>query len=285
MERDTGMKLSLSVRIAESSARKDKAEMPLADLAPLARAAGFDGLSMRPSALSVDAPADRVRQVRALLEREGLAVSMVMGSVALAANTSDAPDCLRHIAPHLDLAEGLGATLVRVMLQTADDIPHARAAADEAARRGLSLAQQTHWGTLCETVDEALTLVADMDRPNFGITFEPANLMACGGAYGPDAIARLAPHLSNVYFQNVRIDPAGDHRFPTRRRGDIRLTYVPLDDPSGLAAAPLIAALETAGYDGWFTVHQPLRPGQTVEDAIAEAARLFRPLIRRGDRE
>ena len=275
------MKLSLSVRIAESSSRKDRAEMPLEELAPLARAAGFDGLSMRPSALSVDSPHARIAQVRSLLDREGLAVSMVMGAVALAANTSDAPDCLRHITPHLDLAEGLGATLVRVMLQSSSDIPYAREAADEAARRGMSLAQQTHWGTLCETVDEALTLVADMDRPNFGITFEPANLMASGGDFGADAISRLAPHLANVYFQNVRLDPQGEHCFPTRRRGDVRLTYVPLDDPSGIDAATLVAALETAGYDGWFTVHQPLRHGQSVENAIDEAARVFKPLVQK----
>ena len=169
------------------------------------------------------------------------------------------------------------------MLQSASHIPDARAAADEAADRGISLAQQTHWGTLCETTDEALDLVAEIDRPNFGITFEPANLLACGGDHGPEAIARLAPCLSNFYFQNVRLDPAGTHCFKTRRRGDIQLEYLPLDDPAGMAAAPLIAALEQAGYGGWVTVHQPLRAGQSVDQAIAEAARLFRPLVRGGE--
>jgi len=255
--------------------------MALEELAPLARAAGFEGLSMRASAISVATPPARRRQVRDLLEREGLAVSMVMGNVALAANSPDAPDCLRDITPHLDLAEALGATLVRVMLQTPDDIPHAQKAADEAAMRGLSLAQQTHWGTLCETADQALDLVRTIDRPNVGITFEPSNLMACGGDYGPGAIARLAPYLANVYFQNVRIDPEGTHCFRTWARGDVPLTYVPLDDPAGIDAAPLIDALNHASYDGWFTVHQPLRTGQTVADAIAEAARVFGPLIHR----
>ena len=228
------MKLSLSVRIAESSSRKDRSEMPLEELAPLARAAGFEGLSMRASAISVAAPPARVQQVR---------------------------------------------NLVRVMLQTPDDIAPARHAADIAAERGLALAQQTHWGTLCETIDQALDLVRAIDRPNFGITFEPANLMACGGGYGPDAVARIAPHLANVYFQNVRRDPAGTHRFSTRARGEVPIAYVPLDDPSGIDAVPLIDALDRAGYDGWFTVHQPLRPGQTVRSAIDEAARVFRPLI------
>lgn len=253
--------------------------MPLEELALLARAAGFEALSMRASALSVESSPARMREVRRILDREGLAVSMVTGTVALAANSGDAPSSLREIAPHLDLAQRLGADLVRVMLQTSDDIPHAQRAADAAAERGMKLVQQTHWGTLAETAAQALDLVANIDRPNFGITFEPANLLACGGDYGPDAIARLAPHLSNFYFQNVRLNPAGEHCFRTRRRGDVRLDYVPLDDPSGIAPAPLIDALETAGYDGWVTVHQPLRPGQSVQDAVAEAARVMGPLV------
>ncbi|MEE8332343.1 MAG: sugar phosphate isomerase/epimerase [Alphaproteobacteria bacterium] len=273
------MKLSLSVRIAESAGAKDRAMLPLEDLAPLAAAAGFDALSMRASALSVDTPPERVARARDLLDRAGLGVSMVMGNVALAANTDDAPAALRDIAPHLDLAVALGAGLVRVMMHDAGDIPFARRAADEAAERGLALAHQTHWGTLCETVEDALETVRQIDRPNFGLTYEPANLLACGGAFGPDAIARLTPHLANVYFQNIRIDAAGAHVFRTRRRGPIRLRYLALDDKNGFDWRALIGALGEAGHDGWITVHQPLRDGQSVQDAIIEAARVFRPLV------
>ena len=273
------MKLSLSVRIAESAGRKDRAAVPIEELAPLARAAGFDGLSMRASVVSVESPPDRVRRVRDLLDREGLVASMVMGNVALAANTPDAPDALRNITPHLDLADALSARLVRIMMQHEDDIPHARRAADEAAERGLTLAHQTHWGTLCETVDQAIDLVRRIERANFGITFEPSNLRACGSAYGPDAVARLVPHLVNFYFQNVRFHAGGSHVFHSRGRGPAPLDYVALDDPAGIAVAPLIEALAAAGYDGWLSVHQPLRDGQAVPDAITEAARVFRPLI------
>lgn len=273
------MKLSLSCRIAESSSRKDVAALAIEELAPLAKATGFAGLSMRASAVSVDTPPDRIRAIRALLDAEGLTASMVMGNVPLAANTPDAPDCLRHITPHLDLAEALGANLIRVMLHHERDIPHAQRAADEAADRGLILAHQTHWGTLCETLDGTLDLVARMDRANFGITFEPANLLACGEDYGPSALHRLAPHLVNFYFQNVILDPDGVHRFKTRCRGPVSLSYVALDDPSGIAIAPLIAALKSLGYQGWISVHQPLREGQSVPDAVAEAARVFRPLV------
>ena len=58
------MKLSLSVRIAESPKRKDVAAVPVEDLAPMARRAGFQGLSMRASVVSIDSPPARVAAVR-----------------------------------------------------------------------------------------------------------------------------------------------------------------------------------------------------------------------------
>src|SRR5689334_18822395 len=79
-----GMRLSLSVRIAELENRKDHAFMPIEELAPLAREVGFAGLSMRASVVSVDSPPERAAEVRRVLDERGLAVSMVTGDVALA---------------------------------------------------------------------------------------------------------------------------------------------------------------------------------------------------------
>ena len=41
-----------------------------------------------------------------------------------------------------------------------------------------------------DILDQAVALVQRVRRPNFGITYEPANLRACGGPHGPEAIAR-----------------------------------------------------------------------------------------------
>jgi sugar phosphate isomerase/epimerase len=272
------VKLSLSTRIAESSSRKDLAEVPIETLALLAASAGFSGLSIRASVVSIDTPPARVAEVRSVLDRENLNVSMVMGDIPLATNGPRATQALRGITPYLDLAESLGGLLVRIMMHSDEDIPHAQRAADEAAERGITLAHQTHWGTLCETVDGTLETVRRVDRDNFGITFEPANLLACGEDHAA-AIARLAPHLVNVYFQNVVLDPDGAHVFKTWARGPVPLRYVPLADPSGLSATSLVQALRRVGYQGWLSVHQPLLDGQRVEDAIAEAADVFLPLV------
>lgn len=273
------MKMSLSVRVAESPKRKDIAAIPIEALAPQAKAAGYQGLSIRASVVSVDSPPERVVFVRSLLNSLDLDVSMVTGNLALAVNNAAAADAIRNITPHLDLAEQLGAKLVRVMLHESSDIESAGRAADEAAERSLTLCQQMHWGSLFETVNGALEVLTAIGRKNFGVTYEPANLLACGDNVDPDSIRRLAPYLVNVYFQNIQLDATSPVTFDTRRKGPVGIRFIPIDASGGIDLPPLIQALKDVGYDGWFTVHQPLLEGQSVDAIIRQSAAFISPLL------
>jgi sugar phosphate isomerase/epimerase len=273
------VKLSLSVRIAELQDRKDHAFMPLGELAAVAGAVGFEGLSMRASAVSVDAPPERVAEVRALLDGLGLAVSMVTGDVPLAANKGDVARILREPLPYVRLAQALGCDLLRVMVRSDDEVELLRRACDIVAEHGIRLAHQTHWYTLFETVEGTLDVVQRVNRPNFGVTFEPANLMLCGSEYGRRAIERLAPYLFNAYFQNMRIETGGPVIWQPTSGPAVAASYVPLGDRSGIDVSEMIAALRDVGYDGWFSVHQPLQPGETVEHAIRDAHAALAALI------
>jgi len=276
------MKLSLSVRVAEPPKQKDILAVPFETLAAKARALGYAGVSMRASVVSVDSPPRQVREVRTVLDDLGLAVSMVCGDIPLAANNAAATQAIRNITPYLDLTEALGGRLVRVMMHTEEDIPHARRAADEAAERGLSLVHINHWGTLFETIDDSLATLKAVGRTNFRVGFEPGNLLGCHAAHGPDDLDRLAPHLANVLFQNLRLDPASPIVFTSRRHGPVHLSYVPIDDPAGIDIRPLIETLHKVGYEGWFTVHQPLFEGQKLDAAMRLAADFLLPRMSAG---
>jgi sugar phosphate isomerase/epimerase len=273
------MKLSLSVRIAELENRKDHAFMPIEELAPLARAVGFEGLSMRASVVSVDSPPERVAEVRRLLDETGLAVSMVTGDVPLAANRGDVARILREPEPYVRLAQALGCGLLRVMVRSEEEVDLLRSACDMVADEGIRFAHQTHWYTLFESVDDALAVVKRVDHPNFGITFEPANLMLCGSEYGRRAIERLAPYLLNAYFQNMRIVEGGPVVWRPTNGDPVAAEYVPVGDHSAIDVREMIAALRDVGYDGWFSVHQPLQPGQSVEDAIRDSRAALAGLV------
>ena len=234
---------------------------------------------MRATQAGVTTAPERLREMRALLDELGLAVTMVTGDVPLAANDANAGMALRDIGPYLDLAEAFGAPLVRVMIKAEEDVEWARRAAARAAERGLTLAHQMHTGTLVETIDEALAMAAAVDSPAFGITYEPANLMACGEEWGSAAIARLAPLMVNVYLQNHRLDPEGKDVL-RRREGPVRVTNLPLDAGGGVDLAEVFAGLRAVGYAGPVTVHQAALPGVPIAQAAARYYEILAPYLK-----
>ncbi len=272
------MQLSLSVRIAESQTNKERLALPFPAILALAREIGYSAICLRASVVSVASPPERVAEVRRLVEAAGLAVSMVTGDVALAANDAHAVDALRHITPYLDLAEVFRTTRLRVMMQSEADIPFAQRAADEANERGLLLCHQTHQRTLFERVDESIAVVKRVNRRNFGITYEPGNLLICGDDYGPEAIKRLGPYLFNVYLQNFWVTPEGTDVQETNR-GPVRATPIPLGDKRGVDLDRVFEGLRAVGYDGWVTVHSAMVPGLTVEASAREYFRVLRPYV------
>lgn len=272
------MKLSLSVRVAENFHAKREANMTLEQLAVLATRHGYDALCMRASQVGVHSPAATVATARALLDRYSLAISMLTGDFPIPENSDQGPGALRNITPYLDLAEQLGAPLLRVCLKKDADIAWACRAADEAAERNLRLAHQCHTRSLFEEIDRSLHVLAHIDRPNFGLIYEPANLELCGQPYQLNAIRRLAPHLFNVYLQNQILTTDGPDALDTWCRGPVRFRQIPLWEKGGIDFPPLIDALRSVGYQGYVTVHQASAELGT-QAAVRESARYLKRLL------
>ena len=269
------MKISISSRITEQSDNKEKSFLSLDSFVKLASKNKFDGVSLRPSMISTQSSEYLVNQAQNLFKENNIKVSMITSNIHLAKNDEFASDILRNITPSLDLAEKLKTSLIRIMIKNSDDIFYAKKALDEAKERNLKLLQQTHWGTLAETLDETVKLIKTINRQNFGITFEPANLMACGSDFNKNALNQLLPYTENFYFQNIILDKKGKHVFPTIHNGDVSVKYVSLDNSNGINVFSFLDFLREKKYDKWFTVHQPLLEDQTVENAIENASKLF----------
>jgi len=249
------MKLSLSVRIVESAC-KTRLHIPFQELVSVAKSCGYDAICMRASAGGVDSPMETLTGLRAIVEDAGLQVSMVTADVNVPLNNDRGPDSLRNIGPSLDVAEALGCNLIRVCLKRHDDIAFARTAAELAADRGIRLAHQCHTATLFEEVDSILNVFTEIDRPNFGLIYEPANLLLCGQSYAVDTLARLRPFLMNVYAQNHRLDPHGPESLTTFCRGQVRFHHLDPWDAGGVDFRAVFAGLQAIGYDQHFTIHQ-----------------------------
>jgi sugar phosphate isomerase/epimerase len=249
------MKLSLSVRIVESAC-KTHLQIPFQELVSVAKNSGYDAICMRASAGGVDSRTQTLGGLRSIVEDAGLQVSMVTADVDVPLNNDRGPESLRNIGPSLNVAAALGCDLIRVCLKRREDIPFARTAADQAADRGIRLAHQCHTATLFEEVDSILNVLGEINRPNFGLIYEPANLLLCGQSYGADTLARLRPFLMNVYAQNHRLDPQGPESLTTYCRGEVRFHHLDPWDASGVDFQAVFAGLSAIDYNGYFTIHQ-----------------------------
>ncbi len=250
------MQLSVSCRIAEGFLSKKEASMSLAELAALAVSAGYDAICMRASQIGVQSSSDEVVNARRILEDHGLNVSMITGDFDIVYNNDRGPECLRSIGPYLDLAESLRAPLLRVCVKQREDIPYAQDAADKAADRGLTLVHQCHTLSLFETLDGIIECLEEIDRPSFGLIFEPANLEACRQDYTSTAINRVAPWIRNVYLQNQQLNPDGHLTLNTWCSGPVSFDITQIHEAGGIDFAEVFGGLRTIGYDGTVTVHQ-----------------------------
>ncbi len=259
------MKLSLSVRIAEAPC-KTRLNVPFREIVQLAAESRYHALCMRASAGGVQTPRDRLEAMGRKVKEAGLVVSMVTADFDVPLNNADGPNSLRDIGPSLDVAEALGCDLIRICMKSRDDVEYARRAADQAAERRIRLAHQCHTNSLFEQVERSLEVLGQVGRPNFGLIYEPANLMLCGEPYAVETLRRFQPYLMNVYVQNHVLDPDGPVELKTRSLGPRRFRHLPLWESGGVDFKRVMASLDEIGYNRFFTVHHAQNT-KTIEDA------------------
>ena len=275
------MQLSLSVRIAEGFLSKEDATLSLSEVVNIAGNSGYDAICMRGSQVGVHSSHAAIANAAETLANSELAVSMVTGNFDIVYNNEKGPECLRHITPFLKLAKSLGAKMIRVALKHEEDIAFAQQAADLAADIDLLLVHQCHTLSLFETVDSIEATLRKIDRPNFGLVYEPANLEICGEPYGCETIQRLRKWIFNVYLQNQVLKSDGAITLPTWCRGPVSFDLQPVHEPGGVDFAAVVSGLRDVGYEGYVTVHQSSPEGEAPETSARKTAQFLRALISR----
>ena len=264
------MKLSLSVRVAETASKRD-ATHTFVQLTELAASLGYEAVCMRASQVGIHSPLEQITAARKQADSLNLNISMVTGDFPVPLNNDQGPDGLRNITPYLDLTELLGSNLIRIAMKVEEDIPWAQRAADEAAERGIRLAHQSHTQSLFETVGGSVDVLERVGRQNFGIIYEPANLDLCAQDYGVETLKRFSPYLFNVYLQNHIRRPEGKTRLFTWIQGEVPHDPIRLQDEGGIDFPLVFRGLEAIGYDGYVTVHQAFREIMEPEDAAEQS--------------
>ena len=273
------MKLSMSVRVAESFFNKKESSMSIDELITLAKNHGYKALCMRASQAGIQTPIAQVRELNKKILEAGMRVSMVTGDFAVPTNGEEGPEGLRNITPYLDLTENLGADLIRVCMKKSEDIVWAQRASDEAAERGIRLAHQSHNASLFETVEGSLQVLREISRSNFGIIYEPANWMVVGEGYGPRTIEKLSESIFNVYVQNHRLNPNAEDKLETWVKGMVGVDHIGLWEAGGVDCSAVFDGLNAINYKGFVTVHQSFQGVMSVADSVRRSAEYLKEVM------
>lgn len=173
-----------------------------------------------------------------------------------------------HLLRYLEIAEALGVTLVRSMLNTADHRPSTDEAVDllapaveRYAASGVTLGLETYEQV---STEDLLTVVRRVDRPQLGVVLDPGNSVA-RLERPADVVAATAPYVVNIHVKDFSF---------TRRDGWIGFTY---------AGCPLGEGL--LDYDGMIAAVRPHERGinQIVEHWLPWQDEGFEATARRED--
>ena len=271
------MYLSVSVRIVEAAC-KTKLNIPVEEFIGIVKQGGASAICMRASGAGVEASPEQLQTLASKIASANLPVTMVTADYDVPLNNAEGPNSLRNIRPSLDVAEAFDCDLIRVCMKNETDIAFARQAAELAAERGIRLAHQCHTSSLFEEVDQILDVLKEIDRDNFGIIYEPANLLLNGQDYGVETLQRLAPHIMNVYVQNHRLDAEGPEVLDTYCRGPIRFHHLYLWETGGVDFTQVFQGLRDIEYVGSFTIHQAqgIETLEAATEYVKKCRRFFR---------
>jgi sugar phosphate isomerase/epimerase len=145
--------------------------------------------------------AAEVRDLRALADDLGIRLELGTRGVL--------PD---HLATFLDLAETLGVTLVRSMMNTAEHRP-TLAEAESLLRTALPAYEAAGVTVALETYEQVrsrdlVALVESVASPSLGICLDPANSVAA--LENPiDVIDRCAPYVANIHVKDFAFTRRG----------------------------------------------------------------------------
>src|SRR6185369_1093589 len=214
------IKLSLSGRISEPIGQvTDLKPLTYDEFLQVAKTTGYDAICLRPLQCSISTPLEEMIEMARKTREAGLKVSMVTCDTDQPPNNDCSPFALLNITPRLAMAEIFGTKLVRCQIKRPEHLGWAQRACDEAKERGLSIVHLSHPGSLFSNVDDTIDCLKRINRPNFGLTYEPVNWMDDTKGYGPDVIRSVAPWIVNVYAQNQKLRKTGEPVPATRPAG------------------------------------------------------------------
>lgn len=239
------MKFSISGRCVLPTKAGAGLAMENAAFLAMAHDVGFDGVDLRWEQVNPTLPAAKVEEVRRICRETGLEVAAV--------NAKDlAAEPFRRM---IALAQELGCGRIRVR----GDVATLQQAADLARPAGIRIAEQMHTGAAFETVAAAGETLARVDRENFGVIIEPANLRMAGDTFTAANFEPLRDRIFWCHVQSIAVAPAESAEGKVTLRSGVEIGFkrVAIHENTDCDFRGFFAALRGIGFDGYVNCLEP----------------------------
>jgi len=261
------MQLSLSGRLIEVQYRY--CEMSVPDFMRFAPEYGYEAVELRATQITQDTTPAEVAEFREVADELGLGVSCLTPP---GITNDDAG--LERLQRFAGFAQTLGCDTLKVWT---NDIAWMQRACDYLLPLSLTLAAQVHTGGAFETIDSCLATLRQLNRNNFGILYDPANLFEAGQDHDEEAAKSLGKHIRQLSVQNIRLASA-DEPDVWEHEGR-HFCRCMLGDPGGLDYESVFRGLRAIGFDGYVTLNEPKPTQMEVESFARKAAEELRKLL------
>ena len=210
-------------------------------------------------------------EIRALAEQYGIqVVAYTIGADLYHANTEDSREEVARVMRQVDVAEALGAGLLRhdVCYSTQHDgrvvgfdamLPviaeNARRITEYAATKGIRTMTENH-GFIAQDSDRVERLWHAVGHPNYGLLIDFGNF-ACADEPSATAVSRLAPYAWHVHAKDFQFYPFGETlpegARPITTRACNRIVPCAIGD-GDIPVAQCVAIMRRGGYEGYLSV-------------------------------
>ena len=233
----------------------------------IAAEAGYEGVELRRTQVSLDTPALQRRAIRRTVQAHGLSVTCLTAR----GMPSSASDREAFFLRYLDVCNDLECPLMKI----GGDSAWIAQAVEQADQADVVLAMNNHVGGPLMTVAGTREVLGRLDHRNFGLLYDCLHLYFGGEDY-VGCIREFFPRVRNVLVHSVRearADEACSYEIHGRRWVNSLL-----DEPGGPDFAAVLGEFAAVGYDGWITVIENGWPADRRPEVAGRCAREIRRL-------
>jgi sugar phosphate isomerase/epimerase len=259
------MRITLSGRVVE---HEEAGFKDLAEFIGLAKRCAYDGVNLRAKQVGPDTSDEEFARVKQALADTGLELVIVDVTVpAEAGQLSGFERLCERVAE-------LGCGLLRAAIMP-NTLEPGRQMCDTADRHGLRLSMQMHTHSINETFAMAADWAAKVDRPNFGMTVEPANHLMIGQAFTAENLGVLGDRLFFCNLQSLIVVDEPDERtaqLSLSTGKPVIYKRVPIQTNPQIDVSNVAAALRGVGYTGPINMLDPYPDDEDLETFCSEYA-------------